>query len=112
MIVLIVLVAKFTSAQDFPYHYFSHINSLINNPSLAAVSSDIKTDVGVYNLWAGGFKPLTDSTLFHRQAPFGHGYIHRHFDPPQLLEFETPMRCLSTIDGMNIAECFPAGSHD
>ena len=69
MIVLIVLVAKFTSAQDFPYHYFSHINSLINNHSLAAVSSDIKTDVGVYNLWAGGFKPLTDYMISFSMSP-------------------------------------------
>ena len=24
-------------------------------------------------------------TLFHRQAPFGHGHIQRHFDPPPVV---------------------------
>ncbi len=57
------------SAQDFPYHYFAHINPLALNPSLAAINNDIRASVASYNLWAGGFKPLNDNMISFSFSP-------------------------------------------
>lgn len=54
------LFVVFSAAQDFPYHFFSHTNPLLNNPSLVSTDHRVKIDVVSYQLWAGGFKPLND----------------------------------------------------
>lgn len=58
--VVFVLSVNGLSAQDFPYHYFSNSNPMVNNPSFAAAEGEMRADAGTYNLWAGGFKPLND----------------------------------------------------
>ncbi len=67
--VCLVFVSVSLQAQDFPYQYFSLFTPLINNPSFAAFDSEIRADVGTYNLWAGGFKPLNDYQLSFSMAP-------------------------------------------
>ena len=47
-------------AQDFSYQYFSQFNPVINNPAYASYNTEISADMGMYSLWAGGFKPLND----------------------------------------------------
>ena len=64
-----VLLSGLTSAQDFPYHYFSQMNPMVNNPAFAAFDSEMRTDVGTYNLWAGGFKPLNDYVISFSITP-------------------------------------------
>lgn len=56
-------------AQDFPYHYFTHIEPMLNNPSLAALNHKINANAAVYNLWAGGFKPLNDYLISFSFSP-------------------------------------------
>ncbi len=58
--IVLVFASGYASAQDFPYQYFSNFNPMISNPAFTAFDSEIRTDVGMYNLWAGGFKPLND----------------------------------------------------
>ncbi len=60
VIVILVLIAIQLKAQDFPFHYFTILNPMVNNPSFAAHESKIKADLATYNLWAGGFKPVSD----------------------------------------------------
>ena len=71
IVIFLVLFTFTLKAQDFPYHYFSHINPLLNNPSLAAFNSKISVDVAAHNLWAGGFKPLNDYMISFSFAPNG-----------------------------------------
>jgi type IX secretion system PorP/SprF family membrane protein len=58
--VLFLLFTCQLKAQDFPFHYFTHLNPMVNNPSFAAVDEKMNVNVANYNLWAGGFKPLND----------------------------------------------------
>ncbi len=55
--------------QDFPYHYFSHSVPGIVNPSLAAATTEMSIETGVYTLWAGGFKPANDYLLSLTASP-------------------------------------------
>ncbi len=71
IVIFLVLFTFTLKAQDFPYHYFSHINPLLNNPSLAAFNSKVSADVAAHNLWAGGFKPLNDYMISFSFAPNG-----------------------------------------
>ena len=57
---LFVVSPLFVEAQDFSYQYFSQFNPMVNNPAFASYDSEIRTDMGMYNLWAGGFKPVND----------------------------------------------------
>ncbi len=60
----LLMVLGFASfAQDYPYHYFTHINQVVYNPSLVSAEDKISADVMTYQLWAGGFKPLSDYSL-------------------------------------------------
>lgn len=58
-----------TKAQEFPYHYFTHITPMVNNPALAAIDYKIQAGATSYNLWAAGFKPLTDNLVSFSIAP-------------------------------------------
>lgn len=58
--VLFLLLSAQTKAQDLPYQYFTHFNPLVNNPSLAGIDAKLNVNAASYNLWAGGFKPMTD----------------------------------------------------
>ncbi len=60
IVALFISFALHLQAQDFPYHYFTHVIPEINNPSLAAASSDMNVAFGGYNLWAGGYKPVSN----------------------------------------------------
>lgn len=62
-IFIMVLAAVQLKAQDFPFHYFTIINPMVNNPSFAANERKIKADMAAYNLWAGGYKPISDYML-------------------------------------------------
>ena len=68
-----VIIFVFTSsclyAQDFPYYYFSNFNPMVNNPAFAASESEIRADVGMYTLWAGGYKPLNDYMVTFSVSP-------------------------------------------
>lgn len=64
-----VFASFFLKAQDFPYHYFSLFNPMINNPAFAAFDSDMRADAGTYNLWAGGFKPLNEYQVSFSMSP-------------------------------------------
>jgi len=66
---IIVLAPIFASTKDFPYHYFATFNPMVNNPSFAAITNEIKVDIGTYNLWAGGFKPLNDYMVSFSMSP-------------------------------------------
>lgn len=68
-IVVLVYVFGNANAQDFPYQYFSYFNPMVNNPAFSAYDSEIRADVGVYNLWAGGFKPLNDYLVSFSMSP-------------------------------------------
>ncbi|MBK6283921.1 MAG: PorP/SprF family type IX secretion system membrane protein [Draconibacterium sp.] len=69
------------SAQDFPYHYFSNSNPMVNNPSFAGAENEMRADVGSYNLWAGGFKPLNDYMVSFSMSPDFHKKIkHLSYD--------------------------------
>jgi len=61
--ILFLLFSFQIKAQDFPFHYFTHFNPMVNNPALAAVDDRMNVNVANYNLWAGGFKPLNDYLL-------------------------------------------------
>jgi type IX secretion system PorP/SprF family membrane protein len=58
--ILLLLFAFQVKAQDFPFHYFTHFNPMANNPALAAADEKVNINVANYNLWAGGFSPLSD----------------------------------------------------
>lgn len=68
-ILFFVLNSVLVHAQDFPYQYFSLFNPIINNPSFAAFDSDVRVDAGMYNLWAGGYKPLSDYVVSFSLSP-------------------------------------------
>ncbi len=68
-VIVFLFATKLISAQDFPYHYFSSSNPMVNNPSFAAAENEIKVDAGSYNLWAGGFKPLKDNMVSFSMSP-------------------------------------------
>lgn len=68
-VVGLLLVSGNLKAQEFPYQYFNHLNPLVSNPSLASFSSEMSIDVGSYNLWASGFKPLNDYMLSFSMSP-------------------------------------------
>ena len=66
----LLMVLGFASfAQDYPYHYFTHINQVVYNPSLVSAEDKISADVMTYQLWAGGFKPLSDYSLSFSFSP-------------------------------------------
>jgi len=67
--VTVLLFSFQLKAQDFPYHYFTHINPMLNNPSLAALNQKMNVNAATYNLWAGGFKPLNDYVLSFSISP-------------------------------------------
>ncbi len=69
VVIVFVIAANDVGAQDFPYHYFSNSTQMVNNPSFAAAESAIRVDVGTYNLWAGGFKPLNDYMVSFSMSP-------------------------------------------
>ncbi len=69
VLTIFVLSAQLLRAQDFPYQYFTHSNAMVNNPSLAAINSQMRADIGTYNLWASGFKPLTDNMVSFSISP-------------------------------------------
>lgn len=58
--ILFLLFSFQINAQDFPFHYFTHFNPMVNNPALAAADEKMNINVANYNLWAGGFRPLND----------------------------------------------------
>ncbi len=68
-VIVFLFATQKISAQDFPYHYFSASNPMINNPSFAAAENEIKADAGSYNLWAGGFNPLNDYMVSFSISP-------------------------------------------
>lgn len=68
-VVILMLIAVQLQAQDFPYYYFTTISPMANNPSMAAINDKINADFTVYNLWAGGFKPVTDYIVSFSMAP-------------------------------------------
>ena len=65
----VLLFSLQLKAQDFPYHYFTHIDPILNNPSLAAFNNKMNVNAASYNLWAGGFKPLNDYVLSFSLSP-------------------------------------------
>lgn len=69
IVIVFVFAANTASAQDFPYHYFSYSNPLVNNPSFAAAKNQMSVDAGTYNLWAGGFKPVNDYMVSFSMSP-------------------------------------------
>ncbi|MCY1723300.1 PorP/SprF family type IX secretion system membrane protein [Prolixibacteraceae bacterium Z1-6] len=71
VVLLLVFFVNALNAQDFPYHYYSHINPMLNNPSFACFNSNMAADIAVHNVWAGGFKPLNDYMLSFSFAPKG-----------------------------------------
>jgi type IX secretion system PorP/SprF family membrane protein len=68
-IIVFVFFCKSLIAQDFPYFYFSNFNPMVNNPAFIAAENDMTLDVGSYNLWAGGFKPLNDYMISFSISP-------------------------------------------
>lgn len=70
-IAVIIFVFSFSclNAQDFPYYYFSNFNPMVNNPAFAASESELRADVGMYSLWAGGYKPLNDYLVSFSVSP-------------------------------------------
>jgi type IX secretion system PorP/SprF family membrane protein len=60
LVFLILLSVGCANAQDFSYQYFSQSNPMVNNPAYAAFDYKMRADAGIYNLWAGGFKPVND----------------------------------------------------
>lgn len=69
ILVVVLLFSLQLKAQDFPYHYFTHIDPMLNNPSLAALNHKTNVNAATYNLWAGGFKPLNDYVLSFSISP-------------------------------------------
>jgi type IX secretion system PorP/SprF family membrane protein len=69
IVIVFLFAANTASAQDFPYHYFSNSNPMVNNPSFAAAKSQMRGDAGTYNLWAGGFKPVNDYMVSFSMSP-------------------------------------------
>lgn len=67
--VAVLLFSLQLNAQDFPYHYFIHIDPILNNPSMAALSHKMNANTATYNLWAGGFKPINDYVLSFSLSP-------------------------------------------
>jgi len=67
--IVLLLFSLQLKAQDFPYHYFTHIAPMLNNPSMAAFDKKMKVDAANYNLWSGGFKPLNDYVLSFSISP-------------------------------------------
>ena len=67
--VFLLFVTKQLAAQDFPYHYFTHINPMLNNPAMAAVDYKMNAGVAAYSLTAGGFKPVNDYILSYSVSP-------------------------------------------
>jgi type IX secretion system PorP/SprF family membrane protein len=67
--IIVLLFSLQLKAQDFPYHYFTHIDPMLNNPSLAGLNHKINVNAATYNLWAGGFKPLNDYLLSFSISP-------------------------------------------
>ncbi len=82
--ILIFIFVVFTlqlKAQDFPYHYFTHIDPFVNNPSMAALNYKLTTNISSYNLWAGGFKPLNDFIISFAISPgFVKNEKNRYYD--------------------------------
>jgi len=74
IVILFVFLTFQVKAQDFPYHYFTHVNPFVNNPSLAAFNNNYRVDVASHNLWAGGFKPLNDYLVSFSFSPRGNRY--------------------------------------
>lgn len=71
-------------AQEFPYHYFNHLNPLVSNPSLAAIDERINAEVGTYNLWAGGFNPLNDYFVSFSISRDNEKYRRKSFYQPRV----------------------------
>jgi len=69
-ILIFLLVFSYKAkTQEFPYHYFSHTAPVISNPSLVAAQTSLDVQVGAYNLWAGGFKPVSDYLASFSYSP-------------------------------------------
>jgi len=69
-IVLVIVFATLQlNAQDFPYHYFSQFNPMAANPSLAAIDGATKAEITSYNLWASGYKPVSNSMVSFSMVP-------------------------------------------
>jgi len=69
VVLFFILFTVKLHAQDFPYHYFSHISPMAANPSLAAIDGGIKADITTFNLWAGGFKPVNYNVVSFSMMP-------------------------------------------
>ena len=67
--VVVLLFPLQLKAQDYPFHYFTHINQMVYNPSLVSVDNKISADVITYQMMAGGFKPLSDYSLSFSFSP-------------------------------------------
>ena len=71
-VLIVLLLSSFQAkAQEFPYHYFTHSAPVISNPSLVAAQTSMDVNVGAYNLWAGGFKPVNDYLVSFSWSPNG-----------------------------------------
>jgi type IX secretion system PorP/SprF family membrane protein len=97
IVILLLFFSVRIKAQDFPFHYFTHINPMVNNPALAADDEKMNVNVANYNLWAGGFRPLNDylisfsipvefkknirRTLFQPSVGLGVVLLHENIGP-------------------------------
>jgi len=82
--ILTLLFSIQLKAQEFPYHYFNYLNPLVSNPSLAAIDERINAQVGTYNLWAGGFKPLNDYYASFSISRDNEKYKRQNFYQPRV----------------------------
>ncbi|SHI80764.1 type IX secretion system membrane protein, PorP/SprF family [Tangfeifania diversioriginum] len=69
ILIFLLFLSFQAKTQEFPYHYFSHTAPVISNPSLAAAQTSLDVQVGAYNLWAGGFKPVSDYLISFSWSP-------------------------------------------
>lgn len=95
--ILFLLFSFQIKAQDFPFHYFTHFNPMVSNPSLAAIDDEMNVNMANYSLWAGGFKPLNDylvsfsisrdylknkrRALYQPRVGFGAALLHENIGP-------------------------------
>lgn len=69
VVICLVFITFQLRAQDFPYHYFTYISPMVNNPSLAAIGEKVNAHLASYNLWAGGYKPVSYNIVSFSMAP-------------------------------------------
>lgn len=69
ILIFLLFLSLQAKTQEFPYHYFSHTTPVISNPSLVAAQTSLDIQVGAYNLWAGGFKPVNDYLVYFSYSP-------------------------------------------